>query len=416
MRGSQLYTALFFPSLEFFPTGFSLARYTVPNRPRAAIGGWTEVNRRKQRGFTSLFVSNFPDDCNSATIWQLFKAHGKIEDVYIPNKKDKSGANFGFVKFSSIRNEKAFEDTIPKIKCGEVILNPDLRKKPKVDDPPPHTRAGRIIPPYVPAPIAHVNRGAAHTGSKTFAAAVAGISSNQPRVIPLQPDEGLESWMKNNKTLVGEAIDMNCLRSLPAIVESGDLPPNTKVTYRGGLGIILSMGSVELARSFLSNSEAWKKWFANLRVGDIDATIEVRELNWDSADFSHESACVLTSSRIRINEVVVISAVGRAYKVGVCEEVVNWHPFLDTDKDDEEAHEESDQEMEDEDDDGISDTWDFDDREEGEFIPEQCQNAGSPIDAGNSMAGNTPVRIEESEGPQACAAVTTGRNLYINFV
>ncbi|KAL4586498.1 hypothetical protein LXL04_011134 [Taraxacum kok-saghyz] len=25
MRGSQLYTALFFPSLEFFPTGFSLA-------------------------------------------------------------------------------------------------------------------------------------------------------------------------------------------------------------------------------------------------------------------------------------------------------------------------------------------------------------------------------------------------------
>ncbi|KAL4574475.1 hypothetical protein LXL04_021307 [Taraxacum kok-saghyz] len=27
MRGSQLYTALFFPSLEFFPTGFSLARY-----------------------------------------------------------------------------------------------------------------------------------------------------------------------------------------------------------------------------------------------------------------------------------------------------------------------------------------------------------------------------------------------------
>ncbi|KAL4555865.1 hypothetical protein LXL04_038497 [Taraxacum kok-saghyz] len=26
MRGSQLYIALFFPSLEFFPTGFSLAR------------------------------------------------------------------------------------------------------------------------------------------------------------------------------------------------------------------------------------------------------------------------------------------------------------------------------------------------------------------------------------------------------
>ncbi|KAL4577676.1 hypothetical protein LXL04_013787 [Taraxacum kok-saghyz] len=28
MRGSQLYTALFFPSLEFFPTGFSLANFS----------------------------------------------------------------------------------------------------------------------------------------------------------------------------------------------------------------------------------------------------------------------------------------------------------------------------------------------------------------------------------------------------
>ncbi|KAL4584207.1 hypothetical protein LXL04_008799 [Taraxacum kok-saghyz] len=34
MRGSQLYNALFFPSLEFFPTGFSLARRSLTRSGR----------------------------------------------------------------------------------------------------------------------------------------------------------------------------------------------------------------------------------------------------------------------------------------------------------------------------------------------------------------------------------------------
>ncbi|KAL4588518.1 hypothetical protein LXL04_001409 [Taraxacum kok-saghyz] len=32
MRGSQLYTALFFPSLEFFSTGFFFSKESIPHR------------------------------------------------------------------------------------------------------------------------------------------------------------------------------------------------------------------------------------------------------------------------------------------------------------------------------------------------------------------------------------------------
>ncbi|KAL4590373.1 hypothetical protein LXL04_003302 [Taraxacum kok-saghyz] len=46
MRGSQLYTALFFPSLEFFPTGFSLAKdpfFLLAHGPK---NGWTGPRRQ----------------------------------------------------------------------------------------------------------------------------------------------------------------------------------------------------------------------------------------------------------------------------------------------------------------------------------------------------------------------------------
>ena len=45
MRGSQLYTALFFPLLEFFPTGFSLARFLM--RQYSIVELWSEMMSSK---------------------------------------------------------------------------------------------------------------------------------------------------------------------------------------------------------------------------------------------------------------------------------------------------------------------------------------------------------------------------------
>nr|GEZ60503.1 hypothetical protein [Tanacetum cinerariifolium] len=50
----------------------------------------------------SVFVSNFPDDFGSRDLWNLCQTYGKVVDVFIPNRKSKSGKRFGFVRFIKV--------------------------------------------------------------------------------------------------------------------------------------------------------------------------------------------------------------------------------------------------------------------------------------------------------------------------
>ncbi|KAL4585101.1 hypothetical protein LXL04_009715 [Taraxacum kok-saghyz] len=63
MRGSQLYTALFFPSLEFFPTGFSLARFLMRQYSISSTKGIRSFQKlpdltNKESAKTELKVQN----------------------------------------------------------------------------------------------------------------------------------------------------------------------------------------------------------------------------------------------------------------------------------------------------------------------------------------------------------------------
>nr|GEV29315.1 UvrD-like helicase, ATP-binding domain, P-loop containing nucleoside triphosphate hydrolase [Tanacetum cinerariifolium] len=41
--------------------------------------------------FTSLFVTNFPDQTNAKELWRISKQYGNVIDVFIPNRRSKSG-------------------------------------------------------------------------------------------------------------------------------------------------------------------------------------------------------------------------------------------------------------------------------------------------------------------------------------
>nr|GEW16300.1 pentatricopeptide repeat-containing protein [Tanacetum cinerariifolium] len=47
----------------------------------------------------SVFVTNFPDSTNFSDLWKVCSAYGTVIDVFIPNKKAKSGKRFAFVRF-----------------------------------------------------------------------------------------------------------------------------------------------------------------------------------------------------------------------------------------------------------------------------------------------------------------------------
>jgi hypothetical protein len=64
---------------------------------------------------TSFFFTNFPVEVKTMELWGLFNKFGKVGEVYIPNKLDKKGHRFGFVKFKEVTNTKALESRLDNV-------------------------------------------------------------------------------------------------------------------------------------------------------------------------------------------------------------------------------------------------------------------------------------------------------------
>nr|GFB53245.1 UvrD-like helicase, ATP-binding domain, P-loop containing nucleoside triphosphate hydrolase [Tanacetum cinerariifolium] len=43
-------------------------------------------------------------DCGSRDLWKVCEGYGKVVDVYIPNRRSKSGKRFAFVRFIRVEN------------------------------------------------------------------------------------------------------------------------------------------------------------------------------------------------------------------------------------------------------------------------------------------------------------------------
>lgn len=109
----------------------------------------------------------------------------------------------------------------------------------------------------------------------------------------------------------------------------------------------------------------------------VGKPLQVDGRNWSNLDLSYGTACILTNSNLRINNVTTCSFNSKFYEVGIVEYDYNWHPFFHNTAtpqpfDDAENDDESDQLESDEssDDDGVSETWEVQgtgELEEGEI-------------------------------------------------
>ena len=64
---------------------------------------------------TPFFFSNFPDNATRSDLLKLFVRFGKVEEVFIPNKLDKWGRRFGFVKFKEVTNEEELGERLEEV-------------------------------------------------------------------------------------------------------------------------------------------------------------------------------------------------------------------------------------------------------------------------------------------------------------
>jgi RNA recognition motif-containing protein len=70
---------------------------------------------RVDQASISFFVTNFPTEVASEELWETFARFGRVGDVYIPNKVDKWGRRFGFVKFMEVRDEESLNRRLQEV-------------------------------------------------------------------------------------------------------------------------------------------------------------------------------------------------------------------------------------------------------------------------------------------------------------
>jgi RNA recognition motif-containing protein len=72
-------------------------------------GGFVD---RLDKETTSFFFTNIPEETQVTELWSLFAKQGRVREVYIPNKRDKRGNRFGFVKFKEVKNVEALNSRL----------------------------------------------------------------------------------------------------------------------------------------------------------------------------------------------------------------------------------------------------------------------------------------------------------------
>ncbi|GAU23742.1 hypothetical protein TSUD_128460 [Trifolium subterraneum] len=102
------------------------------------VGGirLTEYDERRSDGFirrldqeaTSFFFTNLPDDCLAVDLWKIFAKYGRVGEVYLPNKMDKWGRRFGFVKFLEVKQVEELENKLGEVWCGSFKLRINLSR------------------------------------------------------------------------------------------------------------------------------------------------------------------------------------------------------------------------------------------------------------------------------------------------
>jgi len=97
-----------------------------PTRDKSR-GGWPWQQRKVQykdldNNTTSIFFTNFPDDCLGTDLWKVFLRFSKVREVFIPQKLDRWGNRFGFIKFLEVADEVALGFRLEEVWIGDCRL------------------------------------------------------------------------------------------------------------------------------------------------------------------------------------------------------------------------------------------------------------------------------------------------------
>ncbi|GKA88969.1 RNA-directed DNA polymerase, eukaryota [Tanacetum coccineum] len=373
---------------------------------------WQKVTRKKsmedltQRISKSVFITNFPGHFSARNLWEVCKGYGTVVDVYIPNRKSKASKGYAFARFIRVDNVERLVSNLCTVWNGRMHMHANVVRFDRSAKP-----ANRPIRTETPA----VN---------TYASVHKGINSNHTPVVSI-PSMVLDDSHIVHRDLsyhvMGEAKQFMSIQKLPTILSKEGFP-NVKLTYLGGLWVMMEFSSLITKEKFLQHVGV-ASWFNSLSNAqpdfvskerivwvDIEGVplhlwshstftkigskwgelLELEELKDDL--FARKRLCIKTKQEDNILEKFKIIIHGKAFVIRA-KELFAWVPVFQEDKgsdfysDDESVRDDvrkenhlepkiHDMDDDTDDDDGVSDTYfGHDDRDEQQQQSNQMKQA-----------------------------------------
>ena len=66
-------------------------------------------NWRDGSDITSFFFTRFPEEVTEAELWTYFRQWGEVKEIFIPNRRNKEGRRYGFVRLKGVADKRSVE-------------------------------------------------------------------------------------------------------------------------------------------------------------------------------------------------------------------------------------------------------------------------------------------------------------------
>nr|GFA00490.1 RNA-directed DNA polymerase, eukaryota, reverse transcriptase zinc-binding domain protein [Tanacetum cinerariifolium] len=78
--------------------------------------------------FTSVFITNFPDQAGAKELWNACKQYGHVVDAFIPDRRSKIGKRFGFVCFIKVFDAGRLVNNLCTVWIGSHRLHANIAR------------------------------------------------------------------------------------------------------------------------------------------------------------------------------------------------------------------------------------------------------------------------------------------------
>ncbi|GAU47983.1 hypothetical protein TSUD_272280 [Trifolium subterraneum] len=230
-------------------------------------GGLGGYLHRLDMETTSFFFINFPEDVKMLDLWPKFGRYGRVAEVYIPNKLDKQGRRFGFVRFREVRDVEELLSRISDIWIGTYKLRVNRtrfrRDEARKDQQQPQKKPGRVEDTLV---FHETQQGRSFKDALSSPRADKGskvcpvvVEEERKQVMwEVEVEEDKVALLKSAYVgFLSEAVEVQLLQQYFVM----DGYHNVKLTILGHMKVLLSSPHVDEVSDIVRSVGWWSKWF-----------------------------------------------------------------------------------------------------------------------------------------------------------